>query len=186
MPSSWGKSSHRRTTSPSSIGCPHRSISAVCSSTARSSRGQAPASPSFRRSGRALFHPLLEAFHRAFPKGVVNKVYGKGAEVVPPLLGSGKVNVPTLIGSSKVADHFKKLPPSSTACAPSRPRRQECRDRAAGCRPRAGGEGMPARRAFLQRAALHRAQGELVRNDVAEAFLRRMAEEIAASIAGCG
>ena len=63
------------------------------------------------RFGALLFYPLLEAFRSAFPKGVVNTVYGKGAEVVPQLLGSGKVNVLTLIGSSKVADHLKKLHP---------------------------------------------------------------------------
>ena len=60
-----------------------------------------------------LFAPLLEAFRSAFPKGVINIVYGKGSVVVPLLLGSGKVNVLTLIGSSKVADHLKKLPPKA-------------------------------------------------------------------------
>ncbi|WP_076859322.1 NADP-dependent glyceraldehyde-3-phosphate dehydrogenase, partial [Bradyrhizobium mercantei] len=63
------------------------------------------------RFGVLLFHPLLEAFGSSFPKGVVNTVYGNGADVVPALLGSGKVNVLTLIGSSKVADHLKKLHP---------------------------------------------------------------------------
>src|SRR5687767_5304501 len=58
-----------------------------------------------------LFYPLLEAFRSAFPKGVINTVYGRGSVVVPPLLGSGKVNVLTLIGSSKVADQLKKLHP---------------------------------------------------------------------------
>jgi glyceraldehyde-3-phosphate dehydrogenase (NADP+) len=63
------------------------------------------------RFGVLLFYPLLEAFRSAFPKGVINTVYGNGADVVPALLGSGKVNVLTLIGSSKVADHIKKLHP---------------------------------------------------------------------------
>jgi aldehyde dehydrogenase (NAD+) len=63
------------------------------------------------RFGVLLFYPLLEAFRNAFPKGVINTVYGNGADVVPALLGSGKVNVLTLIGSSKVADHLKKLHP---------------------------------------------------------------------------
>lgn len=58
-----------------------------------------------------LFVPLLEAFRSAFPKGVINTVYGRGSEVVPRLLDSGQVNVLTLIGSSKVADHLKKLHP---------------------------------------------------------------------------
>jgi glyceraldehyde-3-phosphate dehydrogenase (NADP+) len=61
--------------------------------------------------GVLLFYPLLEAFRSAFPKGVINIVYGRGSVVVPPLLGSGKVNVLTLIGSSKVADQLKKLHP---------------------------------------------------------------------------
>jgi glyceraldehyde-3-phosphate dehydrogenase (NADP+) len=61
--------------------------------------------------GVLLFNPLLDAFAAAFPKGVINTVYGRGAIVVPRLLGSGKVNVLTLIGSSKVAGHLKKLHP---------------------------------------------------------------------------
>ena len=63
--------------------------------------------------GVLLFNPLLEAFRSAFPKGVINFVYGKGAEVVPHLLESGQVNALTLIGSSKVADHLKKLHPKA-------------------------------------------------------------------------
>jgi glyceraldehyde-3-phosphate dehydrogenase (NADP+) len=61
--------------------------------------------------GVLLFDPLLDAFANAFPKGVINTIYGRGAVVVPRLLGSGKVNVLTLIGSSKVAGHLKKLHP---------------------------------------------------------------------------
>src|SRR6476646_7648277 len=63
------------------------------------------------RYGVLLFAPLLEAFRSAFPKGVINTVYGKGSVVVPLLLGTGKVNCLTLIGSSKVADHLKKMHP---------------------------------------------------------------------------
>jgi aldehyde dehydrogenase (NAD+) len=63
--------------------------------------------------GILLFEPLLEAFRSAFPKGVINTVYGSGAEVVPYILGSGKVNTLTLIGSSKVAHHLKKLHPKA-------------------------------------------------------------------------
>ncbi|MDR3466521.1 MAG: NADP-dependent glyceraldehyde-3-phosphate dehydrogenase [Xanthobacteraceae bacterium] len=65
------------------------------------------------RFGVLLFAPLLEAFAAAFPKGVLNTVYGKGEVVVPYLLGSGAVNTLTLIGSSKVADHLKKLHPKA-------------------------------------------------------------------------
>jgi len=58
-----------------------------------------------------LFQPLLEAFRTAFPKGVINTVYGHGSEIVPMLLESGDINVLTLIGSSKVADYLKKVHP---------------------------------------------------------------------------
>lgn len=63
------------------------------------------------KHGVLLFQPLMKAFAEAFPPGVVNMVYGKGAEVVPQLLTSGRIDVLTLIGSSKVADHLKKLHP---------------------------------------------------------------------------
>lgn len=63
--------------------------------------------------GTLLFAPLLEAFARAFPKGVVNTIQAPGAVVVPRLLASGKVDVLALIGSSKVADHLKKQHPKS-------------------------------------------------------------------------
>jgi aldehyde dehydrogenase (NAD+) len=63
------------------------------------------------RFGALLFYPLIEAFQSAFPKGVVNMVYGRGSVVVPRLIDTGKVNVLALIGSSKVADHLKKLHP---------------------------------------------------------------------------
>jgi len=65
------------------------------------------------RYGALLFYPLLEAFRSAFPKGVINTVYGRGSVIVPRLLDSGKVNVLTLIGSSRVADHLKKLHPKA-------------------------------------------------------------------------
>lgn len=61
--------------------------------------------------GVLLFEPLLKVFRDAFPPGVVNFVYGQGAEIVPALLESGKINVLTLIGSSRVADHLKKMHP---------------------------------------------------------------------------
>jgi acyl-CoA reductase-like NAD-dependent aldehyde dehydrogenase len=63
--------------------------------------------------GTLLFAPLLEAFAKAFPAGVVNTIYAPGSLVVPRLLASGQVNVLALIGSSKIADHLKKQHPKS-------------------------------------------------------------------------
>ena len=95
----------------------------------------------------------------AFPAGVINTIYAPGAVVVPRMLASGKVNVLALIGSSKVADHLKKQHPKSHRLrADPRPRRQERRDHPARRGHRAHGQGVPARRAVVQRPALHGAQ----------------------------
>ena len=63
------------------------------------------------KHGSLLHYPLLDAFRTSFPKGVVNSLYGRGADVVPPVMQSGKVNVLTLIGSSKVADELQRQHP---------------------------------------------------------------------------
>jgi glyceraldehyde-3-phosphate dehydrogenase (NADP+) len=63
------------------------------------------------KHGTLVHYPLLEAFRECFPKGVVNTVYGRGANTVPGLMKSGRVNVLTLIGSSKVANELKKMHP---------------------------------------------------------------------------
>jgi acyl-CoA reductase-like NAD-dependent aldehyde dehydrogenase len=63
------------------------------------------------KHGTLLHYPLLKAFQECFPKGVVNTIYGRGANVVPPLMQTGKINVLTLIGSSKVANDLKKMHP---------------------------------------------------------------------------
>jgi len=65
------------------------------------------------KQGTLLFEPLLDAFQKAFPKGVINTVYGRGRDVIPGLMQSGKVDVLALIGSSKVADSLKKMHPKS-------------------------------------------------------------------------
>jgi len=61
--------------------------------------------------GVLLHAPLLKAFQEAFPKGVVNTVYGDGQKVIAPLMESGDINVLAFIGSSKVADILKKQHP---------------------------------------------------------------------------
>ena len=61
--------------------------------------------------GVLLFEPLLEAFQKSFPPGVVNTVYGEGRTVTPPLMASGGVDVLAFIGTSKAANSLKKLHP---------------------------------------------------------------------------
>lgn len=61
--------------------------------------------------GVLLHWPLLKAFQEAFPKGVVNTVYGDGQKVIAPLMESGKIDVLAFIGSSRVADILKKQHP---------------------------------------------------------------------------
>ncbi|KGO95002.1 NADP-dependent glyceraldehyde-3-phosphate dehydrogenase [Flavobacterium subsaxonicum] len=63
------------------------------------------------KHGVLAHYPLLQAFKEAFPAGTVNTLYGKGSEIISPLMESGKVNVLAFIGSSKVANGLKKLHP---------------------------------------------------------------------------
>lgn len=61
--------------------------------------------------GILLLRPLLEAFRDAFPKGVVNTVYGDGQVIISPIMASGKVDVFAFIGSAGVANKVEKLHP---------------------------------------------------------------------------
>jgi len=65
------------------------------------------------KHGVLLHSPLLEAFKDCFPKGVVNTVYGRGAEVITPIMESGRVDVLAFIGTSKVANILKSHHPQS-------------------------------------------------------------------------
>ncbi|MGC4042029.1 MAG: NADP-dependent glyceraldehyde-3-phosphate dehydrogenase [Flavobacterium sp.] len=65
------------------------------------------------KHGVLAHYPLLEAFKEAFPPGTVNTLYGRGAEIISPLMESGQVNVLAFIGSSKVANGLKKLHPKA-------------------------------------------------------------------------
>ena len=53
--------------------------------------------------GVLLLSPLLKAFQKSFPAGVINIVYGRGREVATPIMKSGKISVLALIGNSKAA-----------------------------------------------------------------------------------
>ncbi len=55
------------------------------------------------KHGVLLLSPLLDAFQKSFPKGVVNIIYGRGRQVATPIMQSGRVDVLALIGNSKSA-----------------------------------------------------------------------------------
>ena len=62
--------------------------------------------------GVLLLTPLMEAFQKAFPPGVINIVFGRGRTLAGPIMKTGDVDVLALIGNSKssnalVAQHPK-------------------------------------------------------------------------------
>lgn len=61
--------------------------------------------------GVILITPLLEAFAEAFPKGVVNILFGRGREVATPIVKSGRMEVLALIGNSKSANALQSHHP---------------------------------------------------------------------------
>lgn len=63
------------------------------------------------RFGVLLYGPMLEAFQKAFPPGVVNVIYGDGQTIVGPIMQTGQIDVLAFIGSSRVADVLKKAHP---------------------------------------------------------------------------
>ncbi|HEX2964957.1 MAG TPA: aldehyde dehydrogenase family protein [Syntrophorhabdaceae bacterium] len=63
------------------------------------------------RFGALLFGPLLEIFRSCFPAGVINVLFGRGEDLLPPLLASGKIDTLAFIGTSATADHLKRLHP---------------------------------------------------------------------------
>lgn len=63
--------------------------------------------------GILLIRPLLEAFQKAFPPGVINIIYGDGKNTAGTLMQSGKIDVLAFIGSSRVANLLKKQHPYS-------------------------------------------------------------------------
>ena len=61
--------------------------------------------------GVLLIRPLLEAFQKNFPPGVINIIYGRGRETVGALMESGKIDVFAFIGTNKGANDLKRLHP---------------------------------------------------------------------------
>ena len=61
--------------------------------------------------GVLLIRPLLDAFSKNFPPGVINIIYGRGRETVGALMETGKVDVFAFIGTNKRANELKRLHP---------------------------------------------------------------------------
>jgi glyceraldehyde-3-phosphate dehydrogenase (NADP+) len=61
--------------------------------------------------GVLLVRPLLEAFRKSFPPGVINIIYGRGRETVGALMETGKIDVFAFIGTNKGANELKRLHP---------------------------------------------------------------------------
>ena len=63
------------------------------------------------KHGVLLIAPLLQAFEKSFPPGVVNIVFGRGREIASPIMKSGNVDVLALIGHSSSAISLQDLHP---------------------------------------------------------------------------
>ena len=63
------------------------------------------------KHGVLLIAPLLQAFQKSFPPGVVNIIFGRGREIATPIMETGKINVLALIGHSSSAISLQDLHP---------------------------------------------------------------------------
>ena len=63
------------------------------------------------KHGVLLITPLLEAFKKHFPPGVVNILFGRGRTLATPIMETGKVNVLALIGHSSSANALQESHP---------------------------------------------------------------------------
>jgi glyceraldehyde-3-phosphate dehydrogenase (NADP+) len=63
------------------------------------------------KHGVLLIAPLLDAFQKSFPAGVVNIVFGRGRTIASPIMKTGLVDVLALIGHSSSAISLQDLHP---------------------------------------------------------------------------
>lgn len=61
--------------------------------------------------GVLLVNPLLESFREAFPKGVINVIFGRGRSTVQNIMASGKLDAFAFIGTSKSANEIRNVHP---------------------------------------------------------------------------
>jgi len=63
------------------------------------------------KHGVLLISPLMNAFAKHFPPGVVNILFGRGRVLASPIMESGKINVLALIGHSSSANSLQEAHP---------------------------------------------------------------------------
>ncbi len=63
------------------------------------------------RLGVLIYNYLIEAFQSSFPPGVINIIFGKGTEIITPIIKTGKINVLAFVGSSQSADSIRSKHP---------------------------------------------------------------------------
>ena len=130
--------------------------------------------------GTLLFEPLLEAFRTRLSEGrhQYHLCAGCGRGAAPAGLRQGQ-----RAGTDRLQQGRRPSEEAAPEVAPAarraRPGREERRHRAARCRPRPGGQGMPARRVVVQRPALYCVEDADRAPSIVDEFLRRFTEELA-------
>ncbi len=61
--------------------------------------------------GVLLIRPLIQAFQKCFPPGVINIIYGRGRDTVGAIMETGKLSVFAFIGTNKGANDLKRMHP---------------------------------------------------------------------------
>ena len=108
--------------------------------------------------GVLLLTPLVEAFQKAFPPGVVNVLFGRGRTLAAPIMATGRIDVLALIGnssSSNVGGSAPKAQPFAPDFGPGGQKPRNCVPR---CRPEASCEAVCEWCPELQWPALYGAQ----------------------------
>jgi len=65
------------------------------------------------RYGALCTIPLLEAFARSFPPGVINVINGHGPIIIPPIMQSGKISILGFTGSTSAARQIVSQHPAN-------------------------------------------------------------------------
>lgn len=63
------------------------------------------------KRGSLIYKYVIKAIAKSFPKGVFNVIFGRGRDIVEPIMQSGKVSVFGFIGSYTTANKIAKMHP---------------------------------------------------------------------------